>query len=146
MSQLPLISCLWELNKVSVGTISFRTPPHPQIHQIRYTPIASKMLHLSETAMLLSNTGALRIGVVRYPSVRPTIRPLIAFDHLSLYIQKHLGQSVEFCEKVDHGRPMQSQVQPGTVRYSQLQYWKDPSRPMGHISSFTQFISKNPNL
>ena len=27
----------------------------------------------------------------------PTIHPLIAFEHLSLYIQKHLGQSVAVC-------------------------------------------------
>ena len=63
------------------------------------------MLHLSETAMLLSNTGALRIGVVRYPSVRPTIRPLIAFDHLSLYIQKYLGvlkHSLVICGSLWH--------------------------------------------
>ena len=40
--------------------------------------------------IIISTAGALRIGVVRDPSVRP----LIAFEYLSLYIQKHLGQSV----------------------------------------------------
>ena len=32
-----------------------------------------------------------------------------------LYIQKHLSQSVAVCGKLEHGRPRQSQVQPGTV-------------------------------
>ena len=31
------------------------------------------------------------------------IHPLIAFGHLSLYLQKHLGQSLAVCGKVDHG-------------------------------------------
>ena len=34
--------------------------------------------------------------------------PLIAFEHLSLYIQKHLSQSVAVCGKVDHGIHRQS--------------------------------------
>ena len=37
----------------------------------------------------------------------------IAFEHLSLSIQKQLGQSMAVCGKEDHGRPRQSQVQPG---------------------------------
>ena len=58
-----------------------------------------------------STAGALRIGAVREPS----IHPLIACEHLSLYIQKHLGHSVAVCAvavcgKVDRGRPRQSQV------------------------------------
>ena len=36
----------------------------------------------------------------------------------SLYIQRHLSQSVAVCGKLEHGRPRQSQVQPGTARYS----------------------------
>ena len=32
------------------------------------------------------------------------IHPLIALEHLSLYIQKHLGQLVAVYGKVDHGR------------------------------------------
>ena len=52
---------------------------------------------------------ALRLGA--YRDSHPT-HPLIAFEHLSLYIQK---QYVTVCGKVDHGRPRQSQVQPGTV-------------------------------
>ena len=36
----------------------------------------------------------------------------------SLYIQRHLSHSVAVCGKLEHGRPRQSQVQPGTARYS----------------------------
>ena len=44
--------------------------------------------------MFINTPGALGIGSSEYP---PT-RPLIAFEHLSLYIQKHLGrQSVALC-------------------------------------------------
>ena len=31
------------------------------------------------------------------------------------------------CRSVDHGRSRQSQVQLGTARYNQVQWWKDPS-------------------
>ena len=41
-----------------------------------------------------------------------------AFEHLGIYIQKHLSQSVAICGKVDHDRPRQSQVQTGTAGYS----------------------------
>ena len=44
------------------------------------------------------------------------ILPLIAFEHLSLYIQKHLGQSVAVCAW--KGRSWQTKVEPGTARYS----------------------------
>ena len=40
---------------------------------------------------IFSTAGALRIGS---PGGLPSNHPLIAFEHLSLYIQKHLGQSV----------------------------------------------------
>ena len=35
-----------------------------------------------------------------------------------MHIQKHLSQSVAVCGKIDLGRHRQSQVQPGTARYS----------------------------
>ena len=51
--------------------------------------------------------------------------PLIAFEHLSLFKQKHLSQSVAVCSsgsgKVDHGTPRQSQVQPGAARCTRVQ-------------------------
>ena len=49
----------------------------------------------------------------------------IAFEHLGIYIKNHLSQSVVISDKVVHGRPRQSQVQPGkagcTARYDQVQ-------------------------
>ena len=50
----------------------------------------------------------------------PTIHPLIAFDHLSLYIQKHLGQSVPVCGILWKGRSWQIKVQPGIAGHSQV--------------------------
>ena len=79
---------------------------------------------------------------VAYRDFHPThpILPLIAFEHLSLYMQKHLGQSVAVCGSLWKGRSWQtkaksgtagyrlqscksrySQVQPGTARYGQVQ-------------------------
>ena len=52
----------------------------------------------------------------------PTQPIHIAFEHLSLYIQKHLSQSVTVRGKVDNVRlcAKYSQVQPGTARYRQV--------------------------
>ena len=38
-----------------------------------------------------------------HPTIQP-IHPIIAFEHLSMYIQKHLGQSVEVCGSLWKGR------------------------------------------
>ena len=46
--------------------------------------------------------------------------PLLAFEHLSLYIQKHLGQSVALCDILWKGRSWQTKVQPGTAGQSQV--------------------------
>ena len=47
------------------------------------------------------------------------LNPLIALEHLSLYTFKLVALAVS--GKADHGRRRQSQVQPGTARYSQVQ-------------------------
>ena len=48
-----------------------------------------------ENLLLALQSGALRIGA--YRDFHPIPYPLIAFEHLSLYIQKHLSQSVAVC-------------------------------------------------
>ena len=48
----------------------------------------------------------------------PSYLPLIAFEDLSLYIQKHLGQSVAVCGSLWKGRSWQTKAEPGTARYS----------------------------
>ena len=68
-----------------------------------------------------------------HSTIYPSIHPLISFEHLSLYIQKHSGQSVAVCGslwKLDHGRPRQSQIQPGTVGYSQARPGTVLKRPI----------------
>ena len=67
-------------------------------------------LHCKSSAEIFSSlliiapqTDAHRRGAFRdfqYHSSNPV--PIIAFDHLSLYIQKHLSQSVAVYGKVDH--------------------------------------------
>ena len=52
---------------------------------------------------IISTAGALRISVVRYPSNHL----LTAFDHLSLYKQKHFGKSVALCGILWKGRSWQ---------------------------------------
>ena len=66
--------------------------------------------------IIISTAGALRIGVVRDPSVRP----LIAFEYLSLYIQKYLGQSVALSGILCKGRSCQTKVRPGITGHSQV--------------------------
>ena len=63
---------------------------------------------------IISTAGALRIWYTG--DFHPTAHPHITFQHLSLYVQRHLGQSVTVCGKVDHSRPGRNQIQPGTVR------------------------------
>ena len=58
-----------------------------------------------------------------HPSIHPS-HPLIAFEHLSLYIQKHLGQSVAVCGSLWKGRSWQTKTEPGTARYSRAQSGK----------------------
>ena len=57
----------------------------------------------------------------------PNPIPHIAFEHLSQYTKNHLSQSVAVYGKVDHGRPRQSQVQPGTscAIFSKSRRFKD---------------------
>ena len=50
-----------------------------------------------------------------------SILPLVAFEHLSLYIQKHLGQSVEVGGSLWKGRSWQTKAEPGTARYNRAQ-------------------------
>ena len=49
------------------------------------------------------------------------IHPRIAFEHLSLYIQKHLGQSVVVRGSLWKGRSWQTRAEPGTAGHSQVQ-------------------------
>ena len=60
-------------------------------------------------------------------SIPYPIHPLIAFEHLSLYIQKHLGQSVAVCGSLWKGRSWQTKAEPGTAGHSQVQCWEDPA-------------------
>ena len=43
---------------------------------------------------------------------------ILAFDHLSLYIQNRLGQSVAVFGSLWKGRSWQIKAEPGTARYS----------------------------
>ena len=65
--------------------------------------------------IFISTAGALRIGSPWdfRPSIQPTIH-LIAFDHLSLYIQKHFGRWGILWK----GKSWQTKAYPGTAGYS----------------------------
>ena len=66
--------------------------------------------------LLAPQSGAHRTSIRRGAFRHFQPNPLIAFEHLS---QSGQWQSVVL---VDHGRPRESQVQQGTVRYSQVQF------------------------
>ena len=71
---------------------------------------------ISTAGALISTADALTKG----SPGDPTNHPLIAFEHLSLYIQKHLGQSVAVCGILWKGRSWQTKVQTGIAGHSQV--------------------------
>ena len=72
-----------------------------------------KNIYGSLMPLLAPQSGAFRIGANRYFHPNSS-----TFDHLSLYIQKHLGQSVSVCGSLRKGRSWQTKAEPGTARYS----------------------------
>ena len=52
------------------------------------------LLFIGMTIILVTQRGAHSKGAFRGPSIQPNPTPLIAFEHLSLYIQKHLSHAV----------------------------------------------------
>ena len=78
---------------------------------------------------LAPQSGAHRRGAFRdfQPNPIPST-PLTAFEHLSLYIQKHLSQSVAVCGSLWWGRSWQTKAEPGTARaektHNVLCLWK----------------------
>ena len=71
-------------------------------------------LHTPIQLLLAQQSSAHRRGA--YRDFQPNLYPIqFIFEHFSLYKEKHFSQSVAVFGKVDHGRPRQSQVQPGTV-------------------------------
>ena len=83
--------------------------------------ICSRMFCGCWTCLLALQSGALRRGA--YRDFHPAILPRIALEHLSLYIQKHLGQSVAV-HSLWKGRSWQTKAEPGTARYSRAQLGK----------------------
>ena len=67
---------------------------------------------IDQNGNVILKLGALRIGAARdlQPTDRPSNHPLIAFEHLSLYIHKHLGQSVAVRGILWKGRSWQTNV------------------------------------
>ena len=80
-------------------------------------------MHLKRPGLNVIRTasGALQIGAPgSRVSNHPTNRPLIALEHLSLYILKNLGQSVALCGILWKDRSCQTKVRPDTVGHSQV--------------------------
>ena len=72
---------------------------HPALD---FSGISMQLNHTISNSHVISTAGALRIGSPG-DFRPPSNHPLIAFEHLSLYIQKNLGQSVAECGSLDHG-------------------------------------------
>ena len=89
------------------------------------TALAGWIQFMGQNSWLLAmQSGALSRGAFRdfQPNPNPSNSvPLIAFEHLSLHIQKHLSQSVAVCDSLWQIRVWKTKAEPGTDRYSQEQ-------------------------
>ena len=94
---------IWAPKVPFLGVMKMINSDNPQdnleLTVLKTSVIGPKGLRVSITKILLApQSGALRRGV--YRDFQPIPSPLIAVEHLSLYIQKLLGQSVALCSRL----------------------------------------------